>query len=1172
MRNQFINLTSCVIIFLLTFQLVSSNISLAEEERVSDLISIQKLKNNNDGFISVYEDSNLNNLIESIKENDIQNIIKIHEYAIEIEILKTDLEITTGYIGVENFLDEEELNNYYYKVEELGWTISDFLIWINEKDNVDIEDIKEQDRENVNVKEDINEKIEKPEGEQLTINTKEKFDNEEERNEIANVALEEEIITEQSQVELHQDRSLSGASTYTNLLYGLALTNTNVYEFRDKESRVLRSYIIGHILEYRFFDQTWYEATVYLDGEPHTGYIHKDDVENVEEKQVELKGIGKKGPTNVYASATRNGRVLRGYNQGHILRYKTFSESWYEATVYLDGEPHTGYIHKDDVENVEEKQVELKGIGKKGPTNVYASATRNGRVLRGYNQGHILRYKTFSENWYEATVYLDGEPHTGYIHKDDVENVEEKQVELKGIGKKGPTNVYASATRNGRVLRGYNQGHILRYKTFSESWYEATVYLDGEPHTGYIHKDDVENVEEKQVELKGIGKKGPTNVYASATRNGRVLRGYNQGHILRYKTFSESWYEATVYLDGEPHTGYIHKDDVENVEEKQVELKGIGKKGPTNVYASATRNGRVLRGYNQGHILRYKTFSENWYEATVYLDGEPHTGYIHKDDVENVEEKQVELKGIGKKGPTNVYASATRNGRVLRGYNQGHILRYKTFSESWYEATVYLDGEPHTGYIHKDDVENVEEKQVELKGIGKKGPTNVYASATRNGRVLRGYNQGHILRYKTFSENWYEATVYLDGEPHTGYIHKDDVENVEEKQVELKGIGKKGPTNVYASATRNGRVLRGYNQGHILRYKTFSESWYEATVYLDGEPHTGYIHKDDVENSFSYQEDRSNYAMKNNTNVYSQASRSSTVLKSYQRGTLLKYRTFLPNWYEATVYINGKKHTGYIHVDDVGPDKILVKETYTNYNYKFNDLIDIQMTKTPKADGKGLIDANRQQVEYYANPLNFEKGTNEFYQFMVLSESAGVAANDINQRILLNAGILKNQGQTFINAGINYNINEIYLIAHAMHETGNGTSSLARGIVHKGRTVYNMYGIGAYDNCPNQCGAERAYNEGWFTPEAAILGGAQFISNGYVNAGQDTLYKMRWDPLNQGRRQYATHVAWATLQTGRIAAMYKLLDAYSISYDIPSFLNQPPVIVNKSLNIPLEGF
>ena len=247
----------------------------------------------------------------------------------------------------------------------------------------------------------------------------------------------------------------------------------------------------------------------------------------------------------------------------------------------------------------------------------------------------------------------------------------------------------------------------------------------------------------------------------------------------------------------------------------------------------------------------------------------------------------------------------------------------------------------------------------------------------------------------------------------------------------------------------------------------------------------------------------------------------------------------------------------------------------TRYNYDYKNMVDIQMNGTPKEDGAGKIDASRGLVEFYTNPLNFLKGTPEYFQFLVLSQSAGLNAKEVNERLLKEKGSLQGMGQAFIDAGKEYNINEAYLIAHALHETGNGSSTLAAGVPvdsngnvtrnSKGEiaetsqtkfTVYNLFGYGAYDDCPIDCGAKYAFDKKWTSLSAAIVGGAGSIVN-YINRGQDTLYKMKWNPANPGYPQYATHVQWAALQTTNIYNIYNSLDNYNIVFDVPTFNNLP---------------
>jgi beta-N-acetylglucosaminidase len=207
------------------------------------------------------------------------------------------------------------------------------------------------------------------------------------------------------------------------------------------------------------------------------------------------------------------------------------------------------------------------------------------------------------------------------------------------------------------------------------------------------------------------------------------------------------------------------------------------------------------------------------------------------------------------------------------------------------------------------------------------------------------------------------------------------------------------------------------------------------------------------------------------------------------------------------------------------------------------------------------INPLRVDVEKYVNPDNIAKGTAQYFQFLKLSERAGLNVTEVNQKILSDKGILQGKGSSFVNAGSTYGINEVYLISHALLETGNGTSKLATGVVVSSvdgkavtpKTVYNMYGIGAKDSCPLQCGSEYAYKMGWTTPEKAIIGGAKFIAEGYISRGQDTIYKMRWNPDAPGTHQYASDIGWASKQVTRINSLYGLLSEYTLVFDVPKY-------------------
>ncbi|WP_271399216.1 N-acetylmuramoyl-L-alanine amidase [Salinicoccus roseus] len=208
------------------------------------------------------------------------------------------------------------------------------------------------------------------------------------------------------------------------------------------------------------------------------------------------------------------------------------------------------------------------------------------------------------------------------------------------------------------------------------------------------------------------------------------------------------------------------------------------------------------------------------------------------------------------------------------------------------------------------------------------------------------------------------------------------------------------------------------------------------------------------------------------------------------------------------------------------------------YGMTLEEAVDIQMNLRAKpqawVSGGGWRDATRSEVERYINPANHTTDVWD-YTYLDLNRAQNISTVELNNKLLANKGILHNQGTAFLQAANTHGVNEVYLISHALHETGNGQSTLAQGvrldengnISENGKLYYNMYGIAAYDHNPVLEGARYAQRMGWDTPAKAVIGGAQFISGGYFNRGQNTLYAMRWNPANPGTYQYATDVNWA---------------------------------------------
>lgn len=218
----------------------------------------------------------------------------------------------------------------------------------------------------------------------------------------------------------------------------------------------------------------------------------------------------------------------------------------------------------------------------------------------------------------------------------------------------------------------------------------------------------------------------------------------------------------------------------------------------------------------------------------------------------------------------------------------------------------------------------------------------------------------------------------------------------------------------------------------------------------------------------------------------------------------------------------------------------------------------------PRAYGKPTKD----ELRYYLDPANFEGDSSGLMQFVRLDRYTNTITADSLNKYFASKGtdcVFNGKGQAFIDTAKKYNIDVLYFVSHAMWETGNGKSALAKGQVvtsvdgvtlDKPVTVYNFFGIGAVDGNALEAGKLTAYKNGWTTIEKGIDGAAKWISDGYIHNSkynQNTVYAMRWN-YEYSWHQYATDVNWAN---GIATMMSSLMEKYGtgegLLIDIPDY-------------------
>mgnify|MGYP001328489594 CR=1 FL=1 len=759
-------------------------------------------------------------------------------------------------------------------------------------------------------------------------------------------------------------------------------------------------------------------------------------------------------------------------------------------------------------------------------TDVYDSNNNNILTLP---KGMTINFTRHNNTEHIVYVYVSGGYKTGYIPEESVEVPFDNNQSYEGRTTSDPTPVYSS---NGSVLTTLNDKKIIKYKSYSESWYQAYVYVRGGYKTGYIHKNDLENKIENAKSDQAVTINNSTNVYA---RNGSRLTTLNKNTVINFTDYSASWIRVTVYANGKYNEGYIQRSDIEVKLENPKSLTGVANSNPSPVY---TRSGSIP----VNTVINFSEFTSTYYKITVYHQGEYKTGYIRKNNVEVAVSDPSTLQGVINQDSGKFYS---RNNKVISSLPRGYVIQFEEFTSNFYKAYIYANGNYRYAYLPTSHVELPVDNPKTLEGVTLK-TTNFYS---KNRTVLTKLPKDYIINFEEFTSNYYRAYVYTNQGYRYTYLEKNDVEVALDYE-SSRGIVVKGDADVH---TRSNRVFNSIREGSRIIYRPFAANWLSVNVYTGGEYKKGYIKKDQVEILLSNPTKVTDVSLFD-SRVFSRPSKSSSVVKNVT-DTLVELERITESWFE---YKESNNLVGYVHLSQISHDNLF---THTEYERNYNELVDIWLSKNPQIwDSPGWRDATRDEVIYYSNPENYkDQSSNSFYQFLVLSQPAGLEPGEINQKILNGKGSLEGTGDAFVDAANIYGVNEVYLLAHALHETGNGDSELAKGVKVNGTTVYNMYGIQAYDDCPVSCGANHAYDQGWDTPYKAIVGGAKFIAKDYVHAGQDTLYKMRWNPASPGNHQYATDVNWAIGQTSRIVNLYKLIDNYTLFFDIPVYTGAPQI-------------
>ena len=312
--------------------------------------------------------------------------------------------------------------------------------------------------------------------------------------------------------------------------------------------------------------------------------------------------------------------------------------------------------------------------------------------------------------------------------------------------------------------------------------------------------------------------------------------------------------------------------------------------------------------------------------------------------------------------------------------------------------------------------------------------------------------------------------------------------------------------------------------------------------------------------------------------------------------------------YTSSSSINSNIYPGYTTLIDS------LKKVHPNWTFTilYTDLDWNQVIKneTTAAHGRNLIDgsktgewvcpkcaddkydngswkcASEATVSYYMDPRNslFE---DYIFQFENLKWVDGVYTIAGINKILSDCKYLqgskitytKTNGQTgtinksyaqvIYEAAKENKISAYHLAARIRHEqgAGNSASSTATGTYSGYKGYYNFFNVNAYGSGSSTIiknALAFAKQNGWTDPEKSIKGGAKFVTDEYINYGQNTLYLQKFDVDNSDGdlywHQYMQNVEAAKNEGNTILKTYRSIDPnlnQAFNFIIPVYKNMP---------------
>ncbi|MDH2473893.1 SH3 domain-containing protein [Clostridium perfringens] len=950
------------------------------------------------------------------------------------------------------------------------------------------------------------------------------------------------------------------------------------------------------------------------------GYVEAKDIrvlgDNLNQDNV---GLISANQLNVRTSPNENGQVIGTLHKNDKVNVLDKSiDGWYKIDfngrrAYVSSKYVNLISYKNNEVKTEVKKEPIEGTGKVNintALNVRQASTTNSRIIGSLKGGEKVNIISESNGFYKIEFNNSyGYVYSKYISKDGdsekvqvvkqeevkKEKVDESKKEAKATPKAEPVvlavrslnktgivnvssslNVRSSASTSSKVI-GSLSGNTKVTIVGEEGAFYKIEYKGSH---GYVAKEYVKDVTESNNSNQGTQtpekpstpettkKTGIVNVSSSLNvREGASTSSKVIGSLSGNTKVTIVGEEGAFYkIEYKGSHGYVAKEYVKDVTESNNSNQGTQtpekpstpettkKTGIVNVSSSLNvREGASTSSKVIGSLSGNTKVTIVGEEGAFYkIEYKGSHGYVAKEYIKDVTESNNSNQGTQTPEKPSTPESTEKTGIV----NVSSSLNVRSSASTSSKVIGSLSGNTKVTIVGEEGAFY----KIEYKGS-------------------HGYVAKEYVKDVTESNNSNQGTQTPEKPSTPESTEKTGIVNVSSSLNVREGASTS--SKVIGSLSGNTKVTIVGEEGAFYKIEYKGSHGYVAKEYI----------KDIKDEVVTEPEKPSNPENSNKTgvvtaskglNVRKEANTSSQIIGILNSGESVEIIGEENGFYKIT-YKGQEAYASknYINIFDgnsnVNPGLDIGNASKTNYGVSLNEYIKLQQRNNPS-------NYSYSEFEKYINPA---KATNKL-QFLRIDKFRSVNVSGLSSR-LSNKGVLTGQGQAFVNAAKAFNIDPIYLVAQCLHETGNGTSKLAKGVtiteiadesrpIYNGNgqlvgyhmiklskpvTVYNLFGIGAKDNSsvfPNRAlilGTTYAYNRGWTSIENAIKGAAEFVSLNYVHSSrysQNTLYKMRYNQnVSNIWHQYATTLWYASSIADIMRSYQDLYLENNFTFDVPVF-------------------